>query len=992
MSYLIPRVHILRSRDSNIAIRFSSMVSFMVDYSEYHPGVVTEAFEFFDCLSSHRELITPNVMGALRVHLPPLALLSLSQNIFESYESPGCYNINTVQYMHSFSSLLLAARTFANLSIANVEDVVGFVDKNYGIGYMLGLLNKSVGSLQYSFFMTNRGMSFDLANEYPCLIEYLRFVVDTLSLSKMKDPASTQKMILSCVSFLNIEKENDIEEEKTSGFLYVRKPSNRWQSRYNVSALLCSFLDSPTIPVDSFSSSIPSYVKGLLQTACNLSLSSSDQSELYLLQKVGIDMIYKLIDFSSKIDRMEQIEFFTDHISLILPSVKQALSGCIADDDDSFDKDGARVLYLSGCKCLMMMYRNRMINDVLSLKRILKMLLSFHEHYSYCSYPKIGDSKILSLQLKPTSFVDDRTSNLLPRVSSLYALSRIYITTLLDPCLEKTFLDMINRELSAGIAKPVLVMSAALAIDGLRLKHFFYAPNEFILKSGLTFQKLEEIDEMTKNTLIESCSFLSCFSLILSTTFFVQNPSTLITNDEIRIWCKKTISVVQSEFYSLFGNVAGDDMNLPDVAESLVSLLETLRIIVKLSDRDLMATECVKRVSTNVFALLTSISKKYCTGHISSLTDIFDPDLTLSNQSEYEGSIKFISSLTDICTIRQISQITSKSCSFVEAVCGSSYTDELGSEFLLPNLLGPIVALEMRLTDSSSDDQLILTILGSYIRGILLIVREPVGREHIIRALLPFSLRCYDKVSDCNDGVAQAFLDLIEFCFSCAAIPYDEKLFYIRDVAKNGQWRIWEQIVKENLMMITESISFVTSAIADHNNTDRNMDAVTVVSNMMQKYPLSIPIFASYTGPHVMEIFQLYGLNKLPVQHRTTVCVLCMKVVMLSYQYLTIPASAISGKDVASYLKTVFQVLVGIVSFNGLPNKETFNSGSDPSLGRLCAQFFVHVIRTSPEVFKECMSDLNEDIKLTLEAAVRADMAGYPNEKKKLNLLSFKNK
>lgn len=80
------------------------------------------------------------------------------------------------------------------------------------------------------------------------------------------------------------------------------------------------------------------------------------------------------------------------------------------------------------------------------------------------------------------------------------------------------------------------------------------------------------------------------------------------------------------------------------------------------------------------------------------------------------------------------------------------------------------------------------------------------------------------------------------------------------------------------------------------------------------------------------------------------------------------------------------------VAFNGYPNHPSGKVGADEAIGRMSAQVFVHVLRSSPGVFKSTMLAIPPDSRSVLEASVRADMNGYKLQqggKKKLSLKGF---
>merc|ERR1719203_2555113 len=95
----------------------------------------------------------------------------------------------------------------------------------------------------------------------------------------------------------------------------------------------------------------------------------------------------------------------------------------------------------------------------------------------------------------------------------------------------------------------------------------------------------------------------------------------------------------------------------------------------------------------------------------------------------------------------------------------------------------------------------------------------------------------------------------------------------------------------------------------------------------------------------------------------------------MALQYL----SSVSKEDskFVLFISTMFEILIEIISFNGMPNHPTGKDGADETIGRMCAQVFVHVARTIPMMFKSTVTVISPESRVVLEAAVRADMSGY---------------
>ena len=113
---------------------------------------------------------------------------------------------------------------------------------------------------------------------------------------------------------------------------------------------------------------------------------------------------------------------------------------------------------------------------------------------------------------------------------------------------------------------------------------------------------------------------------------------------------------------------------------------------------------------------------------------------------------------------------------------------------------------------------------------------------------------------------------------------------------------------------------------------------------------------------------------------------------MVAYQQYV---SDVGEEEINGFLLIMFDTLIKTLRFNGLPNHPPPQAGSDPTIGRMCAQAILHVARTTAVAFKACVGSMADHDRAVLEFAVRAEMSGYATAasapaKKKLNLKSFK--
>lgn len=983
MTYLVPRLYLIRDHDGNIASRFCSMTKCMLKLSNYHPGVAMEGLSFFESLSSHKNLLRIKALSIPGTEHPEIILLTLSKHIVELSKSKSRVSTTGSFQARDMNIVRAAVRAYRTLLQFPKTDILKYLDNSNVANDLIEMLELTFGSVTFPLCHMYRDMACHRMVKNLAFILDLRLAIALAFKLKTRSNTSISRSIIIFRAVL----QGDDEGYETDGKSEVTSEiygSFRWQIRYIIAQLMCDFIRN----IGCDDNGLFVHSKWLISTACTLSVSTSDQSELYSLQRAGIDMIHTLLEHvnHNKILRKS----FEENITQILPSVRQALSYTSVDDDESIDKEGARSLHLSGCKCLSFLYDRGMIHDVLTFKRLTKMLFPFIESIAFSSYPEEEEDGVISPNLKPKSFVDDRTSILLPRISSIVALSRIYTKTLVDPLLKNLFLEVMDDDISK-MDNGIVSMSAALAIDGCRLKIHFESPQEVELQSGLTFHNVQDIDTVTKNVLIESCSFLASFSVIMSISRLAKLPRESSDYMRLIVWTKKTVSVVQSEFYSSLRNLA-QNPNDDRTIETFKNILEALKCTILFRDEQFISEECICSISKSVFQLLTFpvcgsdvtlgvkenlLSEKRNTDSIS--------NFNITEQAPFSESIQI--AVEEIFS----SDVVTQACSFIEAVCSSKRARKMITNVLLEELVRPLLVLE-KTPDIISllDDPVNVTIFESSLRGLVSVLSESSGFENIIKSLLGFGIQTYQLCCK-TTVVPESLSELIKFCLSSNTISMRQKSLHATNAAKIGNWGLWELCVGDDLNLISDTMVHMTNAIADHENAERHLSALLAASESLKRNANMIPLFMCHVGPHMLELYHLYGINEISGQHRTVVCATCTKIIMLAYQHIS--SSKAEEEDMIMFLITIVDVLTSIVSYNGLPNQEVFNKGSDSSLGRMCAQVFVHVLRASPSIFKACMSRLKEEVKLILESTVRADMAGYPSKepvKKKLNLESYR--
>lgn len=305
-------------------------------------------------------------------------------------------------------------------------------------------------------------------------------------------------------------------------------------------------------------------------------------------------------------------------------------------------------------------------------------------------------------------------------------------------------------------------------------------------------------------------------------------------------------------------------------------------------------------------------------------------------------------------------------------------------------LLPPLIAVENGSIDVESNSDVNKVVLSSIIRCVQRLVQSENLDYDTVNGLLNFSLSkisCMGKLSSEQCIVKKSLCALLQTCSRKSNIPKHEILLHVQDAAKSDNWEIWEILCLglDQSSDINYSIDIICEVLEDYKTPERHIVVLKAILRISSEYPDWVPLIMQKAGGQIMQLGKMYGIYQLKGpgfdESRTTVCALSIKMIMLTCQYMI--TDKVADVEAIAFHSIVFEVLVAIVSFNGLPNQNTgtINACANPVLGRTCAQFFVHVLRTNPSLFKACLVNISADDRNVLEAAVRADMEGYQKKK-----------
>jgi hypothetical protein len=311
----------------------------------------------------------------------------------------------------------------------------------------------------------------------------------------------------------------------------------------------------------------------------------------------------------------------------------------------------------------------------------------------------------------------------------------------------------------------------------------------------------------------------------------------------------------------------------------------------------------------------------------------------------------------------------------------------------------PLAALqEQRITVSNNG-----IIISSCIRSSqsLLQSHAEEGRAEFEKALVQLVMALLKESSEPEEDIKAAYVSLLRACCEESMMSQEEWGQIANYCATHGFWDAWA-VVCSTLPPgygIKCSIDAIRTSLGDLQSGLRHTAALVALRDTLHDASSEDPSLLCFVlqsvGCEILQLLRAYSVRILSGrgfdEHRVTVCAESVKVNIMAFQYLN-SVSKEEGKFV-SFISALFGILVESVSFNGLPNHPSGKDGADETIGRLCAQVFVHVARTTPVQFKSTMALIAPESRTVLEAAVRADMSGYAapqrETKKKINLKGF---
>ena len=345
---------------------------------------------------------------------------------------------------------------------------------------------------------------------------------------------------------------------------------------------------------------------------------------------------------------------------------------------------------------------------------------------------------------------------------------------------------------------------------------------------------------------------------------------------------------------------------------------------------------------------------------------------------------------------KELKILTQQSCGLIEDLCQQHSAIGVDASILTRAVITPLVALqEGRAMD--------FNIISSCIRSSQSLFQShpEEGRAEFEKSLIQLVLTFLRVSLGLKEGKNNAAcLSLLQACCEKSHMSHQEWGQLAMFTASHGLWDAWAVICSTLPPMygIMCSIIAIKTSLGDLSGSCHAAAIVALRTELqsasVEDPSLICPVLQNI-GCEILQLLRAHALHILAGKDfdetRLTVCAEVVKINVMAFQYLN-SVSKEEGKAV-SFILTLFEVLVESISFNGMPNYPAGKVGGDESIGKMCAQVFVHVARSSPILFKSTVTMMSMESRAVLESAVRADMSGYAapklETKKKISLKGF---
>jgi hypothetical protein len=767
------------------------------------------------------------------------------------------------------------------------------------------------------------------------------------ALSSSSPPRWQLKCVASNLAFVALKKLVDMDEGKS----LEKSMFNIMWAKSQCSDMLKKGSADELVPFPAF------YMEELVLTACSAAAATSNHSELLSVQISGIRLLTALFSAFGNMREHDGTPVLEQYSSQIISAVKHSLKSEMPSEEST--SSGFHRLFAAGCDALLALIKNDFIADPVALKRMLKPVMLSEDDTIFVKYPTEQSYGFKSLVISPHCVTDDLPSYPSFRLSKLCFAAELSLLVAYGE-INESVAATLTQETGNGEEKKA-IHSAAAAIDGYLL--MTGSENS----SGLTFKNRTDLDIQG---LVENWSTL-CASALMSLIKTIKATD----DNSVRIkslgeWLEKLAPVAFSGLKSSLSSSS----STKTTAQHAPSCIYSIRLLIQNS-------ACI---GNNIL----------CPSELSDVLDI----VTQSVIFPALGLLEIKSCATNIDPL-----LIMQSCGLLEDISLQISMLDSSSFILHRAIVQPLASYqEGKFTLEGGNDE----IMSSCIRSSISLMQSSSENERVMleKALLQFATHTLTKLNS-NDQRTHAEVEcvsLLRACLENTVLSQKELSQIVSFTAANELWDAWYVLSCELPAGVAIECCILLFKKALGNlgtSAQRHAKALGVFRNGLQtamgEKPTLVGTVLHTLGFEIFQLFRFYSMNMSAepdiADNRLLLCAECVKMIMMAYQYHA--STSTDESKFVGFLVTLFTLLVESVSFNGLPNHSSGKPGADDKIGKMCAQVFVHIARTTPPMFKSTMTVVIPECRSTIEAAVRADMSGYAAAhgpaKKKLSLKGF---
>lgn len=302
----------------------------------------------------------------------------------------------------------------------------------------------------------------------------------------------------------------------------------------------------------------------------------------------------------------------------------------------------------------------------------------------------------------------------------------------------------------------------------------------------------------------------------------------------------------------------------------------------------------------------------------------------------------------------------------LQTYCEVEWLSDKSVDHLLSHLLKPLDLLvkgELKL--DLSQQQATVAACLSCIRSLIQKGRGSTKLPPALLRLIQMELLSAETPASLESDI----LELFRCCLHKVCSPMQRQV--ARSLVEQQSWKAWvvattvcESAVLKDSLVCMQSKLF----------TDDPLPALSTIQIADKKAQ-------GFLAADIIKLVYTMGTKANPDQK---VFAAALKIILSIYSRL-----ATTPDELVAFLTIVFEVLIAIIRFNGLPNHP---ANGDTALGQMSTKTIVHVARTTPVEFKNSLLHVTSESKTLLEFSVRADMNDYAvaTVKKKLDLKGFR--